>query len=66
MSKQYKLTCDVCSEVPKKELVEFINPDTGQTLGHVCTRCKNGMDQFKNDPVLMRRAITFLVENDEL
>lgn len=54
--------CKICGAVPQRGL--FIDHDhkTGKVRGLLCSTCNLGLGSFKDDPKVLRSAITYLME----
>lgn len=59
-------TCAICSgkQIPtltnRGVLVVDHNHNNGKIRGLLCIRCNHGLGQFKDNPILLKNAITYL------
>jgi hypothetical protein len=54
----------MCGAVPKRLASLHVDHDhdTGQVRGILCLGCNQGLGKFRHDPVILRRAIAYLVD----
>jgi len=59
--------CAICSDPPEagKALHVDHDHDTADVRALLCVRCNNGLGQFKEDPILLDRARTYLQTADD-
>jgi len=59
--------CAICGDSPEvgKALHVDHDHDTGDVRALLCVRCNNGLGQFKEDPILLDRARTYLQTADD-
>jgi hypothetical protein len=54
--------CGICSE-PHRRLVVDHDHDSGRVRGLLCRKCNAAIGQLKDNPVLLRRALSWLEDN---
>lgn len=68
MQTQQKGRCWIC-QVEEKDLTKTLHIDhdhkTGKIRGLLCNSCNRGLGFFKDEPVLLERAITYLRKSSE-
>jgi hypothetical protein len=52
-------TCDICGAVQHKLCVDHDHV-THQIRGLLCSHCNRGLGHFRDNPILLRRAIGYL------
>lgn len=57
--------CAICGETTARRLAVDHAHDTGAIRGLLCTRCNPGLGYFRDNPVLLDKAIHYLFERDE-
>lgn len=57
-------SCAICHETSDKKLAVDHCHRTQRVRGLLCARCNLGIGMFRDDPVRLRGAIQYLVQND--
>ena len=58
--------CFICGRPPREDISLHVDHDhsTGRVRGTLCFCCNNALADFKEDPHLLQKAITYLVAHD--
>jgi hypothetical protein len=57
--------CCICGEIPKRWLVVDHCHKTGVIRGLLCDDCNMALGRFKDDPVLLTKALEYLLKQRE-
>lgn len=61
MAKSQDGKCLICNEVNKRNLAVDHCHKSGKVRGLLCLNCNTGLGQFKDDPELLEKAISYLL-----
>ena len=58
--------CFICGRPPREDISLHVDHDhsTGRVRGILCFCCNNALADFKEDPQLLQKAITYLAAHD--
>ena len=59
---KYGARCPVCTKQPPDRLVVDHDHKTGQVRGLLCSECNLALGKLKDDPMAIRRLMTYVVE----
>lgn len=60
MIENQKGLCLICTEKPEKLFIDNCH-ETGKVRGLLCSSCNTGIGMLKDDPDVLRAAISYLV-----
>jgi len=58
--------CAICYNTCSKQLAADHNHTTGLFRGLLCNRCNRALGYFQDDPNLLKNAVRYMEENDNL
>jgi len=59
--KNQRNTCKICHKKPTRDLIVDHCHKTKKVRGLLCYRCNTGIGQFNDDPIMLKRAIEYLL-----